>query len=185
MASSPNPGIPSVTERKTAAVHETFAAMDAGMNDGATKWLRADSHRAEAGFQDASLGWVSVRAQAGAAGIHASIMPSSDAAAEVLSGHLAGLNAHMANHYEHLNAVTLSTPDNGGRGHDTAKELAQGSGNAPDHDSRQHTQEHSSPVQSGPARKFRHVQLVEGTNPELQVFTSGMNSPDRHISVVV
>jgi hypothetical protein len=112
-------------------------------------------------------------------------MPSSDAAAEVLSGHLAGLNAHMANHYEHMHAVTLSTPGNGGNSHDTGKELAQGSGNAPNHGGRQQTQETSEPVPSGPAREFTHGHLDEGTNTEVPVFTADMNPRDRHISVVV
>lgn len=76
-----------------------------------SRWTLAGSHRAEAGFHDPSLGWVSVRAQAGAGGIHAVVVPASDTAAQVLNTHLAGLNAHMTSQYEHLSTVTLASPD--------------------------------------------------------------------------
>ena len=121
MTSSEGLGAPAVTHGKPAPAQEPFTAMDAGMNAGAARWTLADSHRAEAGFQDPSLGWIGVRAQAGATGIHAAVMPASETAADVLSGHLAGLNAHMANHHEHMNAVTLSTPVTGWNSHDTGR----------------------------------------------------------------
>lgn len=183
--SSPSLDPTRATSVKTVPVHETFTAMDAGMSDGAVSWVRADSHRAEAGFQDPSLGWVSVRAQAGAAGIHASIMPSSEAAAEVLSGHLASLNAHMANHYEHLNAVTLSTPGHGQNSDETHRELNQGNGGPSDHGRQQQMQEKSTAIPSGPVREFASDHPEEGTNTGAPVFTAGMNTRDHHISVVV
>ena len=109
------------SERQPPA-HETFAAMDTGLNDGSARWILADSHRAEAGFQDPALGWISVRAQAGVAGIHAAVITTkAETAGKVLSGHLAGLNAHMSNHYEHMNTVTLSNPGTEWNGHDTGE----------------------------------------------------------------
>jgi hypothetical protein len=181
---SPGLDTPSATEEKRANEREPFAAIDAGMNDGAAKWIHTDSHRAEAGFQDPSLGWVSVRAQAGAEGIHAAVMAPTDAAAQVLSSHLAGLNAHMASHYGHVNATTVSTPGEGWNGPDTAGERAQGNGNAPDHGSQQQTQEDSGPVLSGSIREDSR-RLEEATTREVPVFQASIMSRDRHISVVV
>ena len=96
-----------------ALAREPFMAIDSGGDDTSAKWVLAGGHRAEAGFQDSSLGWVSVRAQAGAEGIHAAVVPSSDVAAQVLGSHLAGLNAHLASQYEHLNPVTLLSSQRG------------------------------------------------------------------------
>ena len=75
---------------------ETFAALDAEPGAGAPSWIHAGPQQAEAGFQDPALGWVGVRADLGAGGIHAAILPGSDEAASLLGGHLAGLNAHLA-----------------------------------------------------------------------------------------
>jgi hypothetical protein len=185
MTSSPGLDTPAVTHGKPALVHEPFTAMDAVANDGAARWIMADSHRAEAGFQDPSLGWIGVRAQAGATGIHAAVMPASETAADVLSGHLAGLNAHMANHHEHMNAVTLSTPVTGWNSHDTGRELAQGDGGSPSHRRQQHAQEDSARTTSEPVVQFTNRHLDERAGSELPVFTEGMNPRDGHISVVV
>jgi len=63
----------------------------------------------EAGFQDPSLGWVSVRAEMGSGGgVHASVIPSSSDAAQVLNGHLSGLDAHLANQHLPVHPVTIS-----------------------------------------------------------------------------
>ncbi len=174
-----------VSSGRTAPVHETFAAMDAAINDGVNRWIHADSHRAEAGFQDPALGWISVRAQAGTAGIHAAVMPASETAAEVLSGHLAGLNAHMANQYEHMPAVTLSTPITGWNSHETGREQAQGNGAGPSHDGQEQAQENSAPVPSEPVRQFTRAPVNERTNTEPPVYTAGLNLRERHFSFVV
>ncbi len=170
---------------KAAPIREPFAAIDAGMNDGAARWIHADSHQAEAGFQDQSLGWVSVRAQAGAGGIHAAVMPSSDAAAEVLSGHLAGLNAHLASQYEHMNAVTLSNPATGWNNHEMGREPAQRDGRGPSDGAQQQSPEYSGPASSRPVRQIANRFLDERTSNELPIFTAGMNLRDRHFSIVV
>lgn len=76
--------------------HETFAALDAEPAAGAPSWIHAGAQQAEAGFEDPALGWVGVRADLGVGGIHAAILPGSADAAQLLSGHLAGLSAHLA-----------------------------------------------------------------------------------------
>jgi hypothetical protein len=168
---------------KTAPAHEAFAAMDAGMNDGSAKWIIADSHRAEAGFQDPALGWISIRAQAGPVGIHATVLPSSETAAEVLSGHLAGLNAHIANHYEHMNTVTVSFPGTGWNG--AGRETSQGNDRGSSQNDRQQAQENSGPMKSEPVRQFANDLKDEPMSTHLPVFTAGMNLQESHFSVVV
>lgn len=101
---------------------ETFAALDNGTARAAPQWLHASAQHAEAGFRDPSLGWVSVRADLNAGGIHASLVPGSLEAAQALSGHLAGLGAHLAEQHTHLASLSLATPAHAG--------LAQGYGEA-------------------------------------------------------
>ncbi len=114
--------------RQAGGEREAFAAMDSVDNGSAPKWILAGSHKAEAGFQDPTLGWISVRAQSGAGGIHASVVAPSDIAAQVLGGQLEGLNAHLAAHFEQLKTVTLSTADTGPDGRDAGGGMLQGNG---------------------------------------------------------
>lgn len=86
-----NPGSSSATGSR-----ETFAALDAEPAAGSPGWIHANARQAEAGFQDPALGWVGVRADLSGGGVHAAILPGSAEAAQSLSGHLAGLNAHLA-----------------------------------------------------------------------------------------
>ncbi len=85
---------------------DAFAALDNAAAPAST-WTHAGAHHAEAGYLDPSLGWVSVRADAGAAGLHAAIVPGSALAASTLGDHLAGLNAFLAEH-NHAAIVTLA-----------------------------------------------------------------------------
>jgi hypothetical protein len=85
---------------------DAFAALDNAAAPAST-WIHAGAHHAEAGYLDPSLGWVSVRADAGAAGLHAAIVPGSALAASTLGDHLAGLNAFLAEH-NHAAIVTLA-----------------------------------------------------------------------------
>jgi hypothetical protein len=106
--------------------HEPFTALDSATTDGTPRWTLAGNHKAEAGFQDPSLGWISVRAQSTSGTIHADVVAPTEVAAHVLNGHLEGLNAHMAAHYEHLSAVTVSTNDPARNGRDPLAEMSQG-----------------------------------------------------------
>lgn len=93
-------------------LHEPFTAIDAGPTHAPATWTLTGAHRAEAGFQDPSLGWVAVRAQGSAAdAIHATVVPATAEAAQVLGTHLAGLNAYMAHESPHLGPIALSAPD--------------------------------------------------------------------------
>ena len=95
---------------------EAFATLDGGPVPLGTTWAHAGARHAEAGYQDPALGWVGVRADAGGAGIHATVVPGSADAAQALGGHIAGLNAYMAEHHTAVGSVTLAAPE--GRGAD-------------------------------------------------------------------
>jgi len=93
------------------AARDTFAALDAGSSSGTTTWVHAGARSAEAGFQDPTLGWVGVRADASGGGVHASLVPGSAEAAVTLGGHLAGLNSYMAEHHTPIDSITLAAPE--------------------------------------------------------------------------
>ena len=88
---------------------ETFSAMDAEPTQGASTWIHAGPQHAEAGFQDPSLGWVGVRADLGASGIHAALVPGSGEAAQVLGSQMAGLNAYLNEHHTPVETLTLAS----------------------------------------------------------------------------
>jgi len=91
-------------------------------------WIHAGAQQAEAGFEDPTLGWVSVRANAGSAGVHPALIPSSAEAAQVLAGHLAGLNTFLANRSQGVGDVTIASPESGTPGMGTQAGSRHGSG---------------------------------------------------------
>ena len=100
----------SAASREGSAGRDTFSALDAGSPTTPT-WIHAGAQRAEAGFQDPALGWVGVRADASGGSIHASVVAGSADAAQTLSGHLAGLNAYLADQHTPVEAVTVAASE--------------------------------------------------------------------------
>jgi hypothetical protein len=98
------------------STEQAFAALDAGTAVGNSGWVHAGTRRAEAGFQDPALGWIGVRAEMGAGGINASLVPASAEAAQVLGGHMAGLNHYLAQEHSQVETLTLASLDAGGAG---------------------------------------------------------------------
>jgi len=92
---------------------ETFAALDATAAPGKPAWIHTGAQQAEAGFQDPDLGWVGVRADSSGGGIHAELVAGSADASQALSGHMAGLNAFLAEHHTPVETLTLSTTSGG------------------------------------------------------------------------
>jgi hypothetical protein len=170
-----------------ASVREPFTSIDAGAEDTAPKWVSAGVHRAEAGFQDPSLGWVSVRAQFGTGGIHAAVVPSTDVAAQVLGSHLAGLNAHLSSHYEHLNPVSISTPDAGWASRDSQQEMARGNGGDTSDGGRQQQMQKES--ESSPVAPVPRSSAGTSDQPkllaEVQGFATDRNQANGHVFFVV
>jgi hypothetical protein len=165
---------------------ETFAAIDAGNGVPDSHWTLASSHRAEADFQDPVLGWVTVRAQAGAGSMHATIAPASDTAAQVLNTHLAGLNAHMAPQYQHLNPVTLASPNAGSNDQNTQEHSGQ-RGSTDSSQSQEHQgQQDSQPVRRGGTQRVSpRIAGVETGSAETSRITDGQNSGGHYVSVIV
>src|SRR5579875_2492956 len=98
------------------SAEEAFAAMDAQADSPAVTWVHAGRDRAEAGFEDPALGWVAVRAEMGAGGVHAAIVPGTAEAAQALGGHMAGLSAHLAEQRVAVSALSMSSPNHPGNG---------------------------------------------------------------------
>jgi len=90
---------------------ETFTALDAEASSVNPVWLHAGAQRAEAGYQDPALGWVSVRAGVADGAIHAAIVPGSADAATALGSHLGSLNSYLAERDIHSTTVTVASPE--------------------------------------------------------------------------
>jgi hypothetical protein len=103
-------------EASAGSAQQTFAVLDAGTGVGNPGWIHAGARRAEAGFQDPALGWIGVRAEMGAGGIHASLVPGSAEAAQMLGGHMPGLNHYLAQERSPVETLTLASLDSGGAG---------------------------------------------------------------------
>lgn len=89
---------------------ETFSALDADVAPNAATWTHAGGQLAEAGFNDPSLGWVSVRAEMGGGGIHAALVPGTVEAAQTLGGHIPGLSDYLAERHTLVETLTLASP---------------------------------------------------------------------------
>lgn len=85
--------------------------LDSDASRAAPTWIHAGPQRAEAGYQDPALGWVSVRAGASEGGIHASLVPGSADAASALSSHLSALNSYLAGRDIRAATVTVAPPE--------------------------------------------------------------------------
>lgn len=101
-----------ITAGKSTA--ETFAAMDGAGNSIHSSWIHAGAHQAEAGFEDPSLGWVSVRAGLNAGGISAVVMPGSAEATAALGAHMAGLHDYLLERHSPVESLTLASAQNTG-----------------------------------------------------------------------
>ena len=118
-------GIANAAEGPVNAAHhagrdaaDPFATLDAERAAPPPTWIHAGAHHAEAGYLDPALGWIGVRADAMANGVHASLVPASGQAAQVLGSHLAGLNTYLSEHHGDSATVTIAAPDDGRGGMD-------------------------------------------------------------------
>ncbi len=84
-----------------------FAALDSDLRDADPVWTPTAANRAEAGFQDPALGWVRVHAQVDSTGVHATVVPPSDDARQVLSTHMAGLGSYLTEHHSPVDSWSL------------------------------------------------------------------------------
>lgn len=107
-------GIQRHLDRSTSEItDESSRTLDLPLRHSEQQWIHVGPHLAEAGFQDDSLGWISVRAARDPAGLHAVLVPPSVEAERTLSGHLNGLNAYLGDNQIQVSAVTLSAFQDG------------------------------------------------------------------------
>ena len=99
---------PASSPAPSPAPSETFEALDASSSTIAPTWIHAGTHTAEAGYQDPALGWVGIRAQSNASGIHATLVPGSADAAQSIGIHLAGLNSYLTARHVPVQSLTMS-----------------------------------------------------------------------------
>ncbi len=173
-----------------------FAALDAQPNSAAVTWVHAGRDRAEAGFEDPALGWVAVRAEMGAGGVHAAIVPGTAEAAEALGGHLAGLSAHLAEQRVGVSALSMSSPNHPGNGPGNSPGIApQLAGGGTEGNSghsgagRGQNQSQQQPAQTGEMRALARAPGILTTSAERESAQRGRIAAaggitGRHISVV-
>jgi len=136
MSASGGDASSSTTAAAGSASRQTFAALDAGADQVVPGWIHAGTQRAEAGYQDPTLGWVGVRADVNASGVHATVLPGSADAAQALGGHMAGLNAYLAAEHTPVETLTLAMPESResglrsgqNAGHEMNQSMNQGAG---------------------------------------------------------
>jgi len=90
---------------------DSFRAADDAIHKIEAHWLQTSAKRAEAEFRDPSLGWVTVRAEAGRAGVHASIIPASEHATQVLDSHISDLKAHLFEAHLQIQELKITQTD--------------------------------------------------------------------------
>jgi len=90
----------------------TFSALDGAGNAMHATWVHAGAERAEAGFEDPSLGWISVRAGVNAGSIGAVVVPGSAEATQALGAHMAGLHDYLREQHASVDSLTLAATQN-------------------------------------------------------------------------
>jgi hypothetical protein len=161
---------------------ETFAALDEENPTATPVWIHAGGNRAEAGFKDPTLGWVGVRAQLDAGGVHAAVVPASAEASQALSGNLTNLGAYLADHHTPVQTLTLTSPesssDGGNTKHSGGMEAGQGNGQDGHSGKQREASSDLTPFGLGTHSKLSATRDQADSLP-IQIATGGM-----HISVI-
>jgi hypothetical protein len=147
---------------------DTFAALDAERMGSPATWIHAGTHHAEAGYLDPALGWVGVRADAAGNGVHATVLPGSGEAAQVLGSHLAGLNSYLSEHHGQSTTVTLAGSQ------DSLPLTGSGTGAHGEQDHTAHHENQNTNQDTNQGRdEWQGRQIVHGSSPSMRV---GLNS---------
>ena len=172
------------------AAHETFAAIDTGASSDTSSWTHIGAHRAEAGIQDPALGWIGVRADGSAGQVHATLTPESADAAQALGGHLAGLNAYLADTYTPVQSIHIGLPE----GREAASSSSQDQGQGMGQNSGQSMNPNANQGDSSESPQNRQPAmsaLLATDRPQTQVSTGSFSQPPgtteysgSHISVI-
>ena len=177
-ASAPHDQPAAVAVSAAATTQDTFSALDAGTSPGEPAWTHAGSQHAEAGFRDPALGWVSVRADLDAGGIHATVVPGSAEAAQALNGHLAGLSTHLAEQQSPVASLTIASPSESAVENGMGQRMQQGAEGYPQRNAPEEAQASAqenappaasnsvpgAPAQAGIRDLFTHTGDLRGTH---------------------
>jgi hypothetical protein len=157
-SSAQNPQAPSAA----LTMRDAFAALDADPGQSATTWTHTTPRQVEAGYQDPSLGWVSVRADLTPGGLHASVIPNSPEAAQALGSHLSGLNAYLAEHHGSSITATIAATE------DRTSTLAQNGQSGSHSGARQQNESSQAASQSAIARTSASSAIETGVVPHTE-----------------
>lgn len=105
------PSMPLATghrEVTTTTAGTPFDGIDNATSMQDSGWLRSSAHQVEAGYHDPTLGWVEVRANEGAGGVHATLTPASESAANSLGEHLAGIANYLSQRETPVAALSVT-----------------------------------------------------------------------------
>jgi len=150
---------------------ETFAALDAGSSAGSPAWIHAGAQRAEAGFQDPTLGWVGIRANTSGGGVHAQLVTDSTDAAQALSSQLTGLSAYLAEHRTPVETLTLTASDGGSAGWGSDQSAGQGMQQNPGQQSGQETAQGANAESQ--ISSYQSTTVMTETSSQLQTVFDG------------
>lgn len=173
-------------------LHQTFAALDSASALPAQVWTQTGTRHAEAGFHDATLGWVSVRADLSGGGVHAALVPSSPAAAVELGRHLDGLHSYLAEQHTPVDSLVMAAGAGRGGGWVSDKDLSpgmhqgtgQGGNPAQGQNPEQPTQTESQP---GSAESFAGNNTFSAAEVQVAAVETGVSRPGVngvHISLI-
>jgi hypothetical protein len=160
------------------APHQTFEALDRSSDGSSANWVHTSSLRAEAGFQDPSLGWIAVRADQSGGGVHATVIPATAEAAHSLGSQMAGLSAHLAESHATVASLSLGTSEGRGTGMAAGQKFNQSAGQERQHEG--NTAPQLSP-KSGSSASAHSLSHAASTQAALAV---PHNSYGKHISVM-
>ena len=112
-------------------LEETFTALESGtrVDSGGSNSIRSGRLQAEAGYQDPTLGWIGIRAEASRGMIHATVLSPTPDVAQALSGHMAGLHTHLAENRTPVDTLTFTSLGSNGQHlpcHDSGGGMYQG-----------------------------------------------------------
>jgi hypothetical protein len=91
-------------------VPQTFGALDETPDKSFAVWHPLNCHSAEAGYEDKTLGWISVSARADVQGVHAVLAPSSSQSATVLSGSVEELHSYLRESHSQVASIRVNSP---------------------------------------------------------------------------
>jgi hypothetical protein len=167
----------------TVTLRHPFEALDRQIDAPRAHWVSSSANRAEASFEDPTIGLITVRAHSDAAGVHASVVPGSIEAAQTLASHISGLNTHMASLHPDMHRVTLAPPSSTGNSSDPAGGMTREQGRE-NHGDNQHSSGHPQSTTSTESDPFIavHTQSELTTGNHLHAAASPLGGV--HISVL-